>query len=502
MMPEEVPSGSILVIDDEKGVRDSLRLVLEYEGYRVLRAATGQEGLEVVEAEDPDVTLLDVKMPGMDGLEVLDRLDPRGAGRVVVMISGHADITTAVEATRKGAFDFLEKPLDQEKVLLTMRNAMARARLERQNRLLRNQMDEQYILVAESPPMREVLRQVERVARTDARVLITGENGTGKELIARRIHNLSERSGGPFVPVNCAAIPPDLIESELFGHVKGAFTGAHANKPGKFELASGGTLFLDEVGDMGLNAQAKVLRALEEAVVERVGGSTPIRVDVRVVAATNQDLESGIQSGEFREDLYYRLRVVPLALPPLRERPDDITSLCDHFLAYYAAANKTEPRVLSEEARRLLARYEWPGNVRELRNAMERLTIMTEGPVIPASDVEGVLGAPQATFAASPAGTVAGIGELLRALEQGGDLSRFRDEAERVYLLRILDQHAWNVSQAAEAMGLQRSNLYRKLEKYGIHRGDRLPGPQPARRDPDGGTGRLLSGALPGAENT
>jgi two-component system nitrogen regulation response regulator NtrX len=474
-MPEEMRNGSILVIDDERGVRDSLRLVLEYEGYRVLRAATGQEGFDVIEAEDPDVTLLDVKMPGLDGMEVLERIDPRGSGRVVVMISGHADIATAVEATRMGAFDFLEKPLDQEKVLLTVRNAMARARLERQNRLLRLQVDEQYTLVAESPQMREVLRQVERVARTDARVLIAGENGTGKELIARRIHGLSERAQGPFVPVNCAAIPPDLFESELFGHVKGAFTGAHANKVGKFELASGGTLFLDEVGDMGPGAQAKVLRALEEGVIERVGGNSPIRVDVRVVAATNKDLEAGIQAGTFREDLYYRLRVVPLDLPALRERPDDIPALCDHFLALYAAANKVEPRVLEDQARQVLAGHDWPGNVRELRNAMERLTIMSEGPVITPTDVEGVLGRP-VTGGTVPVPVSAGLPELAQALERGGDLSDFRDEAERVYLLRVLDAHAWNVSQAAEAMGLQRSNLYRKLDKYSIERGDRLPG--------------------------
>ncbi|MFC1544406.1 sigma-54-dependent transcriptional regulator, partial [Gemmatimonadota bacterium] len=280
-MSDETTHGSILIIDDEKGVRDSLRLVLEYEGYQVMRAATGQEGLDKVDGEEPHVILLDVKMPGMDGMEVLERLDPAGTGRVVVMISGHADIATAVEATRMGAYDFLEKPLDQEKVLLTVRNAMARARLERQNLLLRSEVDQRFTMVAESEAMREVLRQVQRVASTEARVLIMGENGTGKELIARRIHHHSDRRDGPFVPVNCAAIPRDLIESELFGHVKGAFTGAHANKVGKFELASGGTLFLDEVGDMGLPAQSKVLRVLEEDTVERVGGGSPIRVDVR-----------------------------------------------------------------------------------------------------------------------------------------------------------------------------------------------------------------------------
>jgi two-component system nitrogen regulation response regulator NtrX len=478
-MPDEQPLGSILIIDDEKGVRDSLRLVLEYEGYQVIKAATGQEGLDKTEVEEPYVILLDVKMPGLDGIEVLERLDPIATGRVVVMISGHADISTAVEATRKGAFDFLEKPLDQEKVLLTVRNAMGRARLERQNLQLREEVDDQFTMVAESGAMREMLRQVERVATTDARVLISGENGTGKELIARRIHNHSDRASEPFVPVNCAAIPGELIESELFGHVKGAFTGAHSNKLGKFEVASGGTLFLDEIGDMGPSAQAKVLRALEEAVIERVGGSTPIRVDVRIVAATNKDLPEEIREGSFREDLYYRLSVVPLHIPPLRDRPDDILPLCEHFLALYANANKREPRPLSEEAIQLLVAYTWPGNVRELRNAVERLVIMSEGPVIGEADVSDVLGAVleglQDGSAPGAKSSRAEVELLSKAIEKQGDLADFRDEAERIYLLRVLVEHTWNVSATAKALGVQRSNLYRKMDKYGIKRGDKLP---------------------------
>ena len=488
-MNEESSGGTVLVVDDEKGVRDSLQLVLEYEGYRVLKAATGHEGLEKTEVEEPHVLLLDVKMPGLDGMEVLERLRPRETGRVVVMISGHADVPTAVEATRIGAYDFLEKPLDQDKVLLVMRNAMARSRLERQNRLLRNQVDEQYRLVAESTPMQEVLRMVERVADTDARVLITGENGTGKELIARRIHGLSAHSGGPFIPVNCAAIPRDLIESELFGHVKGAFTGAHANKPGKFELAAGGTLFLDEVGDMSPSAQAKVLRALEERVIERVGGSSPIRVDARVVAATNKDLPTLIEEGTFREDLYYRLRVVPLHIPPLRERPDDIQPLCAHFLAHYAAANKLEPRTLEPQALERLTGYDWPGNVRELRNAMERLIIIGAGAEITLAEVEAVLGGrPAAGAETGPASSgpavevqpqnLAGVEGLARALRKAEDLQGFREEAERIYLLKVLEEHDWNVSASARSMDLQRSNLYRKMKKYGIERGDTLPPPE------------------------
>lgn len=474
-MPEETTSGSILVVDDEKGVRDSLQLVLEYEGYRILKASTGQEGLDKVEAGEPEVILLDVKMPGLDGLEVLERLKPAETGRVVVMISGHADISTAVEATRKGAFDFLEKPLDQENVLLTVRNAMTRARLERQNRLLRTEVEEKFTLIAQSPAMREVLNLVERVATTNARVLITGENGTGKELIARRIHSMSGRVTEPFVPVNCAAIPRDLIESELFGHVKGAFTGAHSNKVGKFELASGGTLFLDEVGDMSLSAQSKVLRALEEGVVERVGGSTPIRIDVRVIAATNKDLEAQIGVGEFREDLYYRLRVVPLPIPPLRERPEDVAPLCDHFLAYYAAVGKRTPRVPTAEARERLEDYPWPGNVRELRNTMERLVIMSEGETVTASDVEVVLGyaAGEGVPGVRPP-EPKGVEDVTRLLREAPDLSSFRDEVERVYLLKVLEEHNWNVRAAARAMGIQRSNLYRKLDKHGIERGDTL----------------------------
>lgn len=474
-MPEETTSGSILVVDDEKGVRDSLQLVLEYEGYRILKASTGQEGLDKVEAGEPEVILLDVKMPGLDGLEVLERLKPAETGRVVVMISGHADISTAVEATRKGAFDFLEKPLDQENVLLTVRNAMTRARLERQNRLLRTEVEEKFTLIAQSAAMREVLNLVERVATTDARVLITGENGTGKELIARRIHSMSGRVTEPFVPVNCAAIPRDLIESELFGHVKGAFTGAHSNKVGKFELASGGTLFLDEVGDMSLSAQSKVLRALEEGVVERVGGSTPIRIDVRVIAATNKDLEAQIGVGEFREDLYYRLRVVPLPIPPLRERPEDVAPLCDHFLAYYAAVGKRTPRVPTAEARERLEDYPWPGNVRELRNTMERLVIMSEGETVTASDVEVVLGyaAGEGVPGVRPPEPT-GVEDITRLLREAPDLSSFKDEVERVYLLKVLEEHNWNVRAAARAMGIQRSNLYRKLDKHGIERGDTL----------------------------
>ncbi len=457
-MSDDTAGGTILIIDDEKGIRDSLQLVLEYEGYPVLKAATGREGLDTVEGNEPHVILLDVKMPGLDGMEVLERLDPLESGRVVIMISGHADIATAVEATRMGAFDFLEKPLDQEKVLLTIRNGMARARLERQNRLLRTQVEERFILVAESAAMRTVLDQVERVA--------------AKELIARRIHGLSGRRSAPFVPVNCAALPGGLIETELFGHVKGAFTGAHANKTGKFELAAGGTLFLDEVGDMTLPAQAKVLRALEEGVVEQVGGDRAIRVDTRVVAATNKDLDEEIVRGDFRRDLLYRLRVVPLHIPPLRDRKGDILPLCEHFLAYYCAMGKRQLILPPGEVRMSLEEYSWPGNVRELRNAMERLVIMSLGDTITLDDVTGILGSVSAGAAAVD--LPKGIEGLARVLEEEPGLGRFRDEAEKVYLLTVLEEHGWNVKMTADALGIQRSNLYRKLDKHGIERGDIL----------------------------
>jgi len=481
-MNEETPGGSILIVDDEKGVRDSLQLVLEYQGYLIIKAATGQEGLDRVEDGEPDVILLDVKMPGLDGMDVLQQLNPLKTGRVVVMISGHADIATAVEATRMGAFDFLEKPLDQEKVLLTVRNAISRAQLARQNRLLKTEVEDRYTLVAGSSVMQEVLSQVEKVAGTEARVLITGENGTGKELIARRLHGLSGRAAGPFVPINCAAIPGELIESELFGHVKGAFTGAQSNKTGKFELASGGSLFLDEVGDMSLSAQAKVLRVLEEGVVERVGGNTPIRVDVRVIAATNKNLEREIEGGTFRKDLYYRLRVVPLPIPALRERPEDISLLCDHFLSNYSMLDKRTPRTLSSAAKERFQTYHWPGNVRELRNAMERLVIMSESEeeIITLTEVDLVLGniAGERPIPTSSQADEFEIGvemeSLAELLHETPSLSNFKDETEKIYLLKILVENNWNISLAAKTMGIQRSNLYRKLEKYGIERGDTL----------------------------
>src|SRR5688500_15540779 len=360
----------ILVVDDEEGIRRVLSQLLEYEDHEVRSAGSAAECLEIYPEFRPDLTFLDVKMARMDGLEALTRIREIDANALVVMISGHGTIDTAVDATRRGAYDFLEKPLDTDRILLLLRNALQQRGLLEENARLRGEVESRFEIVGRSFAIRQVLERVERVAPTDARVLITGENGTGKELIARAIHRLSPRADETFVEVNCAAIPTELIESELFGHVKGSFTGAHEDRAGKFEMADGGTLFLDEVGDMSLAAQAKVLRALQEGVVTRIGGAKPIQVDVRVVAATNKRLEEEIAAGRFREDLFYRLNVVPMHVPPLRERKEDIPLLVTHFLQQLAEREGVPPRAISDDAIRRLSELDWPGNVRELRNTV------------------------------------------------------------------------------------------------------------------------------------
>ena len=387
-------SARILVVDDEPGIRQALRQMLEYEGYQVRDAKDGPSALAAYAEEPADLVLLDIKMAAMDGLDVLDRLRAKDPDVVVVMISGHGSVETAVEALKRGAFDFLEKPPDRQVVLKRISNALAERELERENAELRKaQMAAGAApIVGNSPVLMEVLEKVRRIAPTRAYVLITGDNGTGKELIAREIHRLSERAKGPFVEVNCAAIPHELIESELFGHEKGAFTGAHARRTGKFELADKGTLFLDEVGDMSLAAQAKVLRALQDGVVQRVGGATSIEVDVRVLAATNKDVESEIREGNFREDLYYRLNVVPLHVPPLSRRREDIPLLVEHFARVYCEENGMPPKKFEPEAIAALTERPWPGNVRELKNTIERLVILAPGETISAADVEALSG--------------------------------------------------------------------------------------------------------------
>jgi two-component system nitrogen regulation response regulator NtrX len=448
----------ILVVDDEEGIRRVLRQVLEYEGHEVRTASGGGEALTIFAEFRPDLTFLDVKMARMDGLEVLARLRELDPGALVVMISGHGTIETAVEATRRGAYDFLEKPLDTDRLLVTIRNALQQKGLVEENARLRGEIESRYEIVGSSFAIRALLDRVEKVGRTEARVLITGENGTGKELVARALHRLSSRANGPFVEVNCAAIPAELIESELFGHVKGSFTGAHTDRTGKFEQAHGGTLFLDEVGDMSLAAQAKVLRALQEGVITPVGGERPIRVDVRVIAATNKDLEEEIRAGRFREDLYFRLNVVPIHVPALRERREDIPMLVRYFAEKAVKEQRLPPRHFSAAAIDALVRMDWPGNVRELRNTVERLLILARGAEVTAADVERLVGGTPAP------------GALPADLLSVATFADFKERAERAYILAKLREHEWNVSETARAIDMPRSNLYKKLEKYGLVR--------------------------------
>lgn len=450
----------ILVVDDEEGIRRVLSQLLEYEGHEVRSAGSAGECLALYPDFRPDLTFMDVKMARMDGLEALSRVREIDPAALVVMISGHGTIETAVEATRRGAYDFLEKPLDTDRILLILRNALQQRGLREENARLRGEVESRHEIVGKSFAIRQVLERVERVAPTDARVLITGENGTGKELVARAIHRLSPRSDEPFVEVNCAAIPTELIESELFGHVKGSFTGAHEDRAGKFELADAGTLFLDEVGDMSLTAQAKVLRALQEGVVTRVGSGKPIKVDVRVLAATNKDLREEIREGKFREDLYHRLNVIPLDVPPLRERREDIPMLVRHFAQLAVREAHLPPKAFTDGAVERLQRMDWSGNVRELRNTIERLLILTSAPEITEHDIDLLV---------TGQGAAAGLsGDLLSCPTFG----EFKDAAERAYILHKLRENDWNVSETARVIDMPRSNLYKKIEKYELVRED------------------------------
>src|ERR671935_400278 len=389
-----MPKSRILVIDDEAAIRESLRMTLEYEGYEFIGAATGQEGLALVEREAPELGMLDVKMPGMDGLEVLDRLRAMNETLPVVVISGHGTISTAVDATKKGAFDFIEKPFASDRVLVSLRNALDQRQLRDENRSLKRAVEVRHQMIGDSPALRQVMAAVGRSAPTNATVLIQGESGVGKELVARTIHRNSLRSRERFVQVNCAAIPEDLIESELFGHEKGSFTGATEKQVGKFEQADRGTIFLDEVGDMSAKTQAKVLRVLQEGEVERLGSARTIKVDVRVIAATNKNLEEEIEKSRFREDLYFRLAVIPIYVPPLRERPEDIPPLVRHFMDYFTRENNVRPKRITQAALDALQRARWRGNIRELRNAVERLIIMTGGDTIDLTDLPSVVRSP------------------------------------------------------------------------------------------------------------
>jgi two-component system, NtrC family, nitrogen regulation response regulator NtrX len=452
----------ILVIDDEAAIRDSLRMTLEYEGYDYAAAATGQEGLALAEREAPDLVVLDVKMPGMDGLEVLDRLRAINETLPVIVISGHGTIGTAVEATKKGAFDFIEKPFASERVLVSLRNALDQRRLRDENRVLKKAVEIRHQMIGDSAALKQVMAAVGRAAPTNATVLIQGESGVGKELVARTIHRNSLRSRERFIQVNCAAIPEELIESELFGHEKGSFTGATEKQIGKFEQADRGTIFLDEVGDMSPKTQAKVLRVLQEGEVERLGSARTIKVDVRVIAATNKNLEEEIEKGRFREDLYFRLAVIPIHVPPLRDRPEDVPQLVRHYMEYFTRENNVRPKRIAPAAIEVLQRHRWKGNIRELRNTVERLMIMTAGDTIDVADLPDIVRSP----AAGRLSGAAAAGDL----DQGkaATLREFKDSTERGYLVSKLRENGWNISKTAEAIDTPRSNLYKKLEQYQI----------------------------------
>jgi two-component system nitrogen regulation response regulator NtrX len=458
-----LPKSRILVIDDEAGIRDSLKMTLEYEGYEFIGAATGQEGLALAEREAPDLVLLDVKMPGMDGLEVLDRLRALYDSLPVVVVSGHGTISTAVEATKKGAFDFIEKPFASDRVLVSLRNALDQRQLRDENRSLKRAVEVRHQMIGDSAALKEVTAAIRRAAPTNATVLIQGESGVGKELVARTIHRNSLRSRERFVQVNCAAIPEELIESELFGHEKGSFTGATEKQVGKFEQADRGTIFLDEVGDMSPKTQAKVLRVLQEGEVERLGSARTIKVDVRVIAATNKNLEEEIEKGSFREDLYFRLAVIPIFVPALRERPEDIPLLVRHYMDYFSRENNVRPKRITAAALESLQRYRWKGNIRELRNTVERLNIMTSGDTIDVADLPSMVRNPSAAAAGAGA-PKSSEPEAGRA----GTLREFKDSAERAYLVTKLRENGWNISKTAEVIDTPRSNLYKKLEQYQI----------------------------------
>jgi two-component system nitrogen regulation response regulator NtrX len=435
-------------------------MTLEYEGYDFVGAATGQEGLALAERDTPDLVILDVKMPGMDGIEVLDRLRSMNETLPVVVISGHGTIGTAVEATKKGAFDFIEKPFASERVLVSLRNALDQRRLRDENRSLKKAVEVRHQMIGDSAALKQVMAAVSRAAPTNATVLIQGESGVGKELVARTIHRNSLRSRERFVQVNCAAIPEELIESELFGHEKGSFTGATEKQIGKFEQADRGTIFLDEVGDMSAKTQAKVLRVLQEGEVERLGSARTIKVDVRVIAATNKNLEEEIEKGHFREDLYFRLAVIPIHVPPLRERPDDIPPLVRHYMEYFARENNVRPKRITPAALEVLQRHRWKGNIRELRNTVERLMIMTAGDTIDVADLPDILRSPVSSGRAGPSSDA----DATRV----GTLREFKDSTERGYLVTKLRENGWNISKTAEAIDTPRSNLYKKLEQYQI----------------------------------
>lgn len=447
---------TILVVDDEESICKSLKAILSDEGYQVLLAGSGEDAVKIVEEEMPQLVLLDVWLPGMDGLETLQAIKKINPQTLVIIMSGHGTIETAVKATKLGAFDFIEKPLSLDKIIILVNNAINLSRLQEENVLLKQKVSHQYELTGQSPVINELKEMISIVAPTNAWILIMGENGTGKELVARSIHHLSLRSHKDIVEVNCAAIPEELIESELFGHEKGAFTGATEKKRGKFDLAHEGTIFLDEVADMSLKAQAKILRILQEKKFERVGGNKLIDMDVRVLAATNKDLEEEMKAGRFRQDLYYRLHVIPLCVPPLRDRKEDIKPLVERFLMDFTNKEGLEPKTLTDEALTLLMKHDWPGNVRELKNIIERMIILTPSDEITAKDIPSlnIKEESEAAFGSQPI-----IGDSLKDA---------KIDFERQFILKKLEENEGNISKTAEAIGLERSHLHKKLKSLKV----------------------------------
>lgn len=448
---------SILIIDDEIEICESIKMILEYEDYHVEFATNPSEGLEKIRSSKYQVILLDINMPELNGFEVLQKVNSDENDINVIMISAHSSVENAVKATKLGAFDFIEKPIDRDKLLITVRNAVNQNELKKENKELKNSIEDENIIIGDSESLKRVLETAKRVAITESRILITGENGTGKELIAKEIHKYSKRKDKPFIEVNCAAIPNELIESELFGHEKGAFTGAANKRIGKFELAHSGTLFLDEIGDMSLNAQAKVLKAIEEGKIERVGGTETIDVDVRLISATNKDLQKEISEGNFREDLFHRLNVIPLNIPPLRERKNDIELLINHFNKRISRKYNFTEKKFSKEAVELLKDQKWSGNVRELKNIIERILIMLPDEQIDKSDIVKLI--------PTSNGNDSEIFDISNSFQE------FKEKAEKMFIQKQLELNEWNISKTAEVLGIQRSHLYGKMKKYNIEKG-------------------------------
>ena len=448
----------ILIIDDEKEICESIKMILEYEGYEANYSTSAVEGLKIAEGNPPLCLLLDIQMPEMSGFEVLKRVKESAPSLSVIIISAHGSVENAIKATRLGAFDFIEKPIDRDKLLISVRNAVEQVKLLTENIEIKKTLEGSAEILGQSKQIKSILELIDKVAPLDTRVLITGENGTGKELVARAIYKRSQRKDKPFIEVNCAAIPNELIESELFGHEKGSFTGAVTQRIGKFELAHKGTIFLDEVGDMSPQAQAKVLRAIEDGKIERVGGGKKIDVDVRIISATNKELTDEIEKEKFREDLYHRLNVIPINVPPLRERKDDIPILVESFSKEITTRHKKPPVKFQEDAIKLLQEMNWSGNVRELKNIIERIIIIIDKREIVRTDIEFLLKPGQVT--------------MDDIIDESNSFQEFKEKAERAFILKQLNENGWNISKTAELLDIQRSHLYNKMKKYGIEKGE------------------------------